>query len=259
MEYTFYKYQGTGNDFIIIDDRLQKFPYTDFNLINQLCERRFGIGADGLILLQQSENYDFKMVYFNADGKEGSLCGNGARCVTAFAKFINCIETKTTFESVSGLHTASVTDNIVSLQMPNVFDIQVFKTHYFLNTGSPHHVEMVEDAKNYDVFNLGRSIRKSEPYNDAGTNVNFVQQLSPSSFIIRTYERGVEDETLSCGTGATAVGIAMHHAKKTTRNSVKIQTQGGELNVQFVATAKGYEKIYLSGPAKQVYSGTIKL
>lgn len=259
MEYTFYKYQGTGNDFILIDNRFQSLPCNDSSIIERLCDRRFGIGADGLILLQESKSYDFKMVYFNANGKEGSLCGNGARCTVAFAKFINCIDTKATFEAVDGLHNASITDNIVSLQMNDVIDIQEFENHCFLDTGSPHHIEMVEDIKTHDTVVLGRLIRNREPYNKVGTNVNFVQQLSVSKFAARTYERGVEGETFSCGTGAVAVALAMYQTKKTTHNSIEIETKGGRLDVQFVPTKKGYEKIFLLGPAEQVYSGTIKL
>ena len=258
MEQTFYKYQGTGNDFILIDDRANVFPLKDVSLVAHLCDRRFGIGADGLILIQNAATSDFKMVYFNADGNESSLCGNGARCTIAFANFLNCIEDKTTFEAVDGLHSAHIDGDIISLQMHDVSKIQTFENHTFLGTGSPHHVEMVEELKTFDVYGNGKRIREGSPYYMTGTNVNFVEQLAKDQFAIRTYERGVEDETLSCGTGATAVALAMYENKKTTATKIKINVQGGVLEIQFVVTDKGYSQIFLSGPAEQVYSGTFK-
>jgi len=258
MEQTFYKYQGTGNDFILIDDRANVFPLKDVSLVARLCDRRFGIGADGLILIQNAATSDFKMVYFNADGNESSLCGNGARCTIAFANFLNCIEDKTTFEAVDGLHSAHIDGDIISLQMQDVSKIQAFENHTFLDTGSPHHVEMVEKLKTFDVYGNGKRIREGSPYYMTGTNVNFVEQLAKDQFAIRTYERGVEDETLSCGTGATAVALAMYENKKTTATKIKINVQGGVLEIQFEVTDKGYSQIFLSGPAEQVYSGTFK-
>lgn len=258
MEQTFYKYQGTGNDFILIDDRTNVFPIKDVSLIGKLCDRRFGIGADGLILIQNAAASDFKMVYFNADGNESTLCGNGARCTIAFANFLNCIKDRTTFEAVDGLHSAHIDGDIISLQMHDVNEIQAFENHTFLDTGSPHHVQMVEELKTFDVYANGKRIREGSPYYKAGTNVNFVEQLAKDQFAIRTYERGVEDETLSCGTGATAVALAMHQNKKTTATKIKINVQGGILEIQFETTDKGYSQIFLSGPAEQVYSGTIK-
>ena len=258
MEQTFYKYQGTGNDFILIDDRANVFPLKDVSLVARLCDRRFGIGADGLILIQNAATSDFKMVYFNADGNESSLCGNGARCTIAFANFLNCIEDKTTFEAVDGLHSAHIDGDIISLQMHDVSKIQAFENHTFLDTGSPHHVEMVEELKTFDVYGNGKRIREGSPYYMTGTNVNFVEQLAKDQFAIRTYERGVEDETLSCGTGATAVALAMYENKKTTATKIKINVQGGVLEIQFEVTDKGYSQIFLSGSAEQVYSGTFK-
>jgi len=258
MEQTFYKYQGTGNDFILIDDRANVFPLKDVSLVARLCDRRFGIGADGLILIQNAATSDFKMVYFNADGNESSLCGNGARCTIAFANFLNCIEDKTTFEAVDGLHSAHIDGDIISLQMHDVSKIQAFENHTFLDTGSPHHVEMVEKLKTFDVYGNGKRIREGSPYYMTGTNVNFVEQFAKDQFAIRTYERGVEDETLSCGTGATAVALAMYENKKTTATKIKINVQGGVLEIQFEVTDKGYSQIFLSGPAEQVYSGTFK-
>lgn len=259
MKQEFFKYQGTGNDFILIDDRPLNFPIKDVSLIARLCDRRFGIGADGLIVVQNAASSDFKMVYFNADGNESTLCGNGARCTIAFAKFLGCIESETTFEAIDGLHNAVIGGSHVSLQMHDVTEIGNFEKHSFLDTGSPHHIELVEDLRNFDVFNNGKKIREGAPYGKAGANVNFVEQLSDDQFSIRTYERGVEDETLSCGTGATAVALAMHKIGKTDATKIKINVVGGELEIQFKATDQGYSDVFLSGPAEQVFSGTFEL
>ena len=199
------------------------------------------------------------MCYYNADGKEGSLCGNGARCTVAFADFLKLIDNKTTFEASDGIHTAIIANEIIYLQMHDVNKIETFDKHSFLDTGSPHHVQMVEDLKTFDVFAIGKKIREGAPYNKTGTNVNFVEQISNNQFAIRTYERGVEDETLSCGTGATAVAIAMHKNKKTDSNNIEIKVAGGILRVTFNVTEELYSQVFLSGPAKQVFSGTIKI
>jgi len=259
MRQIFYKYQGTGNDFILIDNRSKTFPDNNRVLVSKLCNRRFGIGADGLILLEESSNSDFKMVYFNSDGSESTLCGNGARCTVAFAAQLGIITSKTKFEAIDGLHLASIKDEIVSLEMHDVQEIQTFDSHSFLDTGSPHHVEIVQNLKSVDVFTKGREIRTGAPYYEAGSNVNFVEQIDPDQFAIRTYERGVEDETLSCGTGATAVAIAMHKNKKTSSNKIKIKVVGGVLEVSFDVSKSGYSNIILSGPAELVYSGTLNL
>ena len=253
----FYKYQGTGNDFIIIDNRPLLFDKTNFKNIAKLCDRRFGIGADGLILLENHPKADFRMVYYNADGNESSMCGNGGRCITAFAKFLGLIETETTFEAIDGMHKAEVNDGMVSLQMKNVSDIETFETHSFLDTGSPHHVELVNDLKDYDVKLHGERLRYGVPYKKEGCNINFVNQISDSKFAVRTYERGVENETLSCGTGVTAVAIAMHYIGKTEQSHLTLKTIGGELQVSFKKTENGYEDIWLMGAATQVFKGYI--
>src|SRR5690606_3669721 len=206
----FYKYQGTGNDFVMIDNRTNFFPKNDSELIAKICDRRFGIGADGLILLENDNSTDFKMVYYNSDGNESSMCGNGGRCLVAFAKKMNAITNETTFIATDGLHHATVLENgIVSLQMKDVEEINIHSDYIFLNTGSPHHVTFVDDLEHFDVATNGAKIRYSDLYGKAGSNVNFVKQISENHFAVRTYERGVEDETLSCGTGVTAVAIAM--------------------------------------------------
>ena len=256
----FYKYQGTGNDFIMIDNRQELFPKENIKLIEKLCDRRFGIGADGLILLENHSEYNFKMVYYNSDGNQSSMCGNGGRCIVAFAKFLKIIENSATFMATDGLHKATIQENkIISLQMKNVQEIEIIDDYTFLNTGSPHHVTLVEDLANYDVKNNGAKIRYSSLYENEGSNINFVHQLSQNHFALRTYERGVEDETLSCGTGATATAIAMHATNKTNETSINLDVQGGKLKVTFDKTNNGYENVFLIGPATFVFEGEIEL
>lgn len=257
MSIPFYKYQGTGNDFVIVDNRLDIIDKNDTKRIAELCDRRFGIGADGFILLENDKNSDFRMVYFNADGNESSMCGNGGRCITAFAHFLGIVDRDTEFIAIDGLHAAKIDNDIVELQMQNVDSVNSFENHVFLDTGSPHHVELVSSIQDIDVKTKGANIRYGEPYGKSGSNVNFVEQLSPDKFAVRTYERGVEDETLSCGTGVTAVALAMHNTTKTISNEVILSTQGGELKVKFDSHANGYENIWLIGPAKQVFKGEL--
>lgn len=260
MLLTFYKYQGTGNDFIMVDNRLNSFPKENTQLIEQLCDRRFGIGADGLILLENHTTYDFKMVYFNSDGNESSMCGNGGRCLVAFAKQLGIIEATAEFEAVDGYHYAKIIgDDLVSLQMKDVDSIAVHQDYSFLNTGSPHHVQLVSDLKNLDVKTEGAKIRYSDLYGKAGSNINFVNQLENDIFAVRTYERGVEDETLSCGTGVTSVAIAMHQTGKTNNNTIDLNVEGGKLKVQFDVDNGKYTNVFLIGPATFVFEGTIDL
>jgi diaminopimelate epimerase len=255
---TFYKYQGTGNDFIIVDNRLQRVNKNDTKRIEELCDRRFGIGADGFILLENDENSDFKMVYYNSDGNESSMCGNGGRCIVAFAKFLGVIENETEFLAIDGLHKAKIENDSVYLQMQDVSSVEVHDAHLFLNTGSPHHVELVSGLTNFEVKAKGSKIRYDQPYNDVGSNVNFVEQLSEDGFAVRTYERGVEDETFSCGTGVTAVAIAMHKNGNTKSSAINLETPGGQLKVTFNAHEKGYNNIWLIGPAVQVFKGNLE-
>ena len=255
MTIEFYKYQGTGNDFIMIDNRGLSFNKSNVELINNLCDRRFGVGADGLILLESSTISDFKMVYFNADGNEGSMCGNGGRCIVAFAKQLDIIKDKTEFDAVDGLHLATIENEIVSLKMIDVNNIDSFESHSFLNTGSPHHVEFKKNIHELDIVSTGKEIRYGAPYFEEGTNVNFSEQKEDNLFKVRTYERGVEDETLACGTGVTAVAIAAHKSKLTNSNSINIEVLGGFLNVSFVEENNNYTNIYLKGPAKFVFKG----
>ncbi|MCK0131810.1 diaminopimelate epimerase [Flavobacteriaceae bacterium F08102] len=259
MQIHFSKYQGTGNDFIMIDNRNGKFPKENKSLIAKLCDRKFGIGADGLICLDTSDKHDFTMVYFNADGAEGSMCGNGGRCIVAFARDLNIIKTNTTFDAMDGLHHASIINDIVSLKMVDVREVEHHADHLFLNTGSPHHVTFVENLKNYEVVQKGREIRYGAPYFETGSNVNFVEQVNENTFNVRTYERGVEDETLSCGTGVTAVAIAAHASRKTKDFTINLNTLGGELIVSFSSDNKSYSAVSLTGKALFVFDGQIDI
>ena len=260
MQTTFYKYEGTGNDFIFIDNRQNSFPKNNIQLIEKLCNRRFGIGADGLILLENDNETDFRMVYYNSDGNQSSMCGNGGRCIVAFAKRLNIILNETTFIATDGLHHASIDESgIVSLQMQNVPEVKIESDYIFLNTGSPHHVMLVDDLKDYDVKTNGAKIRYSDLYGKAGSNVNFVKQISDNHFRLRTYERGVEDETYSCGTGATAAAIAMNAIGKTKSNHVKLDVEGGELKISFDQVNDSYTNIFLTGPATFVFKGEIEI
>ena len=219
-----------------------------------LCDRKFGIGADGLILIENHPEVDFSMIYYNSDGKLSSMCGNGGRCITHFAQFLGIIESQTTFEAVDGIHHASIEGGKIYLGMRDVDNVSVFETHTFLHTGSPHHVQMVSDIANFDVFSKGRKLR-NELYGKEGANINFVEQVSAITFKVRTYERGVEDETLSCGTGVTAVAIAMFEIGKTKSNTIILETPGGNLEVTFMKNGNTYQNVKLIGPAEQVFKG----
>jgi len=257
MQLTFYKYQGTGNDFVMIDNRQHFFDKKNTKRIAHLCDRRFGIGADGLILLENHDTCDFKMVYYNADGNESSMCGNGGRCITAFAQSLGVIDNEARFDAIDGFHKATINNGLVSLQMQDVNVIEAYDSHVFLDTGSPHHVQMEDNLKTIDIKSVGRQIRCGAPYNEAGSNVNFVSKNTDDNFSVRTYERGVEDETYSCGTGVTAVALAMHYIGETEKNLITLQTEGGELKVSFEKNGKGYNNIWLIGPATQVFKGQI--
>ncbi len=254
MKLIFYKFQGTGNDFVMIDNRKNFFNKEDTKLIANLCDRRFGIGGDGLILLENNAGVDFKMVYFNSDGNESSMCGNGGRCLVAFANHLNIIKNAATFKAVDGLHYATITQDIVSLQMQDVDEIKQKQNSFYLDTGSPHHVQLVDQLQKLDVKTEGSKIRYGV-YGEKGSNINFVEQSNGEWFNVRTYERGVEDETLSCGTGVTAVAIAMHKIGKVTNSTVKIHALGGDLEVKFDYSEEKYTNIFLTGPAKFVFKG----
>lgn len=264
MEIHFYKYQGTGNDFILIDNRT-KFFKNDTKLIAHLCDRKFGIGADGLILLENPKNHeeDFEMIYFNADGKESSMCGNGGRCAVAFANLLGIIGQETVFSAIDGTHHARIENGQVRLQMKDVPEIMQTNETYFLDTGSPHHIVFTSDLETLDVKTEGAKIRNNETYREEGVNVNFVSHgpaRNVNIFFVRTFERGVEDETLSCGTGVTAVALAAHFSGKTSDEIIQIKTLGGALSVSFTPTQRRgcYENIWLSGPAELVFEGEME-
>ena len=249
----FYKYQGTGNDFIMIDDREKEFDLTDNDLIAALCERRMGIGADGLILLREHDTLDFEMIYFNADGKQSSMCGNGGRCIIAFAQMLEMTESETNFMAIDGEHKGKLMDDGIYLQMQDVKEIEGVGDGLVLNTGSPHYIEMVDELDYIDVEKEGKKIRNSAPFKKDGINVNFV--LDATELQVRTYERGVEAETLSCGTGVVATSIAMHYANCIEETLVSVKTKGGELTVSFEEFNAGYRNIWLSGEASMVFAG----
>lgn len=259
MKLDFFKYQGAGNDFVIIDNRTDIFPKEDYNLIRNLCDRKFGVGADGLMLLESANDADFNMLYYNADGRPGSMCGNGGRCIVAFAKTLNLFETSVSFNAIGEKYHATLKDGEVSLNMRNVENIEVHENHVFLDTGSPHHVTFIENLTSFNVIDQGRKIRNGPPYNQKGTNVNFVESINDNTFSVRTYERGVEDETLSCGTGVTAVALASFHLNKTNEKKIYIETPGGKLKIEFEKEADTYKNIILTGPATFVFKGTIEL
>ncbi|MEN9370683.1 MAG: hypothetical protein RI952_1548 [Bacteroidota bacterium] len=259
MNYIFYKYQGAGNDFIIFDNRKHELDFLSKDQVKMLCDRRFGIGADGLMLLENDSELDFKMVYFNADGAESTMCGNGGRCLVKFAQSLNIFDKETNFLAVDGHHNAKFSDDLVSLKMIDVTDIKNSNGEFILNTGSPHYIKFVDDLTNYPVYEEGKKIRNSADFKAEGINVNFVAKTN-NGIKVRTYERGVEDETLSCGTGVTAAAIAYAQLNNLyDQQNIAIETLGGNLNVSFLRTKDSFTEVYLKGPAVMVYSGSIAI
>ncbi len=256
----FFKYQGTGNDFIILDNRKEEYSKLTTENIRQLCDRRFGIGADGLMLLNTKKGYDFEMIYYNADGRESTMCGNGGRCLVKFAYHQGIHKNTYLFSAVDGDHEAEIDlDGTVSLRMRDVYEVKPVNGDYILNTGSPHYVKMVNGLDKIDVYKSGRSIRNSDPFIKEGINVNFVEQTDDDEIYVRTYERGVENETLSCGTGVTAAALACYH-NETGYNDVVVMTKGGKLNVEYDRVNDNhYKNIWLSGPAEKVFEGDLEL
>lgn len=259
MNIHFEKYQGTGNDFIMIDNRNLLFPKENKALIESLCHRRFGIGADGLILLENNDKteVDFTMVYFNSDGNESTMCGNGGRCLVAFAHSLGVFTDETVFEAIDGLHDAIIEEDKIHLKMKDVSDVELLSMEdCFLDTGSPHFVKLVEQFPSNFVKEAA-TIRNSERFKKEGVNVNFVIPFE-GGLHIRTYERGVEDETYSCGTGAVAA--ALSHPILSDKNRIQVKTLGGELEVSFDKNSENnYTNIWLIGPAVKVFEGNVKL
>ncbi|HNQ12331.1 MAG TPA: diaminopimelate epimerase [Bacteroidia bacterium] len=266
MEIQFYKYEGTGNDFVIIDDRSSLFPVRNHALVKKLCNRRTGIGADGLILIKEFPLFDFEMIYYNADGFEGSFCGNGSRCIVAFAHKLGLIQSEASFKAADGTHKAKIisydskSDKAeIEVEMKSAFPKLLNESAAFIDTGSPHHIEFCNDVNQINVVEEGRRIRYSDPYGKAGANVNFVQAV-PGGISIRTYERGVEDETLSCGTGVVGSALASVNAGFVNDSGmVIVNTQGGILKVAYTQLNNSFDKIKLIGPVSLVFSGKIEI
>jgi diaminopimelate epimerase len=256
----FEKYHGAGNDFILIDNRLKHFQFTQ-EQIALLCHRRYGIGADGLILIEEYPSLDFEMKYFNADGGLGSMCGNGGRCAVMFAAKHRIIRQSAKFMAYDGVHEAMFTEkDSVKLSMAGVKKVEQRDNAFILDTGSPHFVKFVDDVAAIDVLHEGRTIRYSEPFNRDGINVNFVS-LNEKAARMRTYERGVEDETLSCGTGTVAAAMALavkKHSMNHQEHSIK--APGGLLKVYFNRKDEDvFEEVWLEGPVAFVFEGKIEV
>ncbi len=260
MKIAFKKYQGTGNDFIIIDNyHADPISLTQAQ-IKKMCNRHFGIGADGLMLLNKKEGYDFEMLYYNADGNESSMCGNGGRCLVKFAHDSGIHKSSYRFIATDGPHEAEIDlDGTVNLKMQDVNKVEYHTNYAILNTGSPHFVKFAQDVENIDVMESGRGIRYSDDFEKEGINVNFVETLSEDKIYVRTYERGVEDETLSCGTGVTAAALLSAH-NENGFNTVDVKTPGGNLSVEFNKEDDGhFTDIWLCGPAAFVFKGEMEI
>lgn len=260
MQIAFYKYQGTGNDFVILENRDQQYNDLTAKQVKLICNRRFGVGADGLMLLNSHPELDFEMVYFNADGNTSSMCGNGGRCLVQFARDRGMHKNTYTFMAIDGKHEAEFDmHNVVRLKMQDVHKVEYHSGHAVLNTGSSHFVKFANDVENIDVVETGRDIRYSKEYVQEGINVNFVETVKQDGIFVRTYERGVEDETLSCGTGVTASALMNAHNEKGF-NRVEVKTPGGHLSVEFnKIDDEHFDNIWLCGPAEMVYTGVIEV
>jgi diaminopimelate epimerase len=257
MQISFHKYQATGNDFVIIDNREAIFPENKHELIRRLCDRKFGIGSDGLILLAPSEKVDFTMKFFNPDGYPGSFCGNGSRAVVSLANALGIIGNSGTFEAYDGLHETKIDGDLIQIRMTDVQNGRQLLNGTFIDTGSPHYIEFVNNLEQLDVVQQGREVRNADVFKPDGSNINYVEKTGEDAISVRTYERGVENETLSCGTGVTAAAIAA--ASNGMGTNLKITTAGGELRVWFEPGDSGYQNIWLAGPAERVFSGEIEV
>ncbi len=258
MKISFYKYQGAGNDFVMLDER-ESFYHLSTSQIAHLCHRHFGIGADGLIRLRLDNLSDFRMQYYNSDGNESTMCGNGGRCIVAFARDLGMVKHQAEFLAIDGKHQATIEENIVNLQMQNVEEYERGENYFVIDTGSPHYVERVEFLDNFPVVEKAREIRYSEKFQREGINVNFVQLLGDNHLSVRTYERGVEDETLACGTGVVASALSYAFVENLQDFTIKVVALGGKLEVSAQKAIEGYKNIWLKGPAKKVFQGTIDI
>lgn len=256
MKINFTKYEGNGNDFIIIDDRKEEFSEDNVLMISKLCDRKFGIGADGLILLRKHKTHDFQMIYFNSDGNESSMCGNGGRCLVSFALQLDINLKTNSFLAIDGVHKFKVVDNEIYLKMNDVKDIVVMNGHNFLNTGSPHVVQIVENVDEINVYEQGKKIRRQFQEMN-GVNVNFIS-FNNDIIKCRTFERGVENETLSCGTGVVAVALYLFKEKKIKDNKIIVSTNGGSLLVSFKNDGNSFHEIWLKGDINKIFDGLIE-
>ena len=259
MTLSFFKYQGTGNDFIMLNNTSGIYDKLSIADIQELCDRKFGIGADGLISIALHEVSDFEMVYYNADGTQ-SFCGNGARCAVAFAGSLGLLKgPHTQFLAIDGMHEAWLCQNDVKLKMSDVEPIQYMDKSYVVQTGSPHYVLLDDMHTHAHVLEVGRAIRYNERFQKDGINVNLME-ITADGIRVATYERGVEDETLSCGTGVTAAALVYAQLQDLQKGAVKVVTKGGHLQVQWQFNSDhSYSEVYLTGPAKLVYNGTYEL
>ncbi len=259
MKIHFSKYQGTGNDFVLIDNRKKEIVLST-EQIKFLCDRRFGIGADGLMLLEAETGFDFKMVYYNSDGNQSSMCGNGGRCISAFAKRLNLVGDKANFLAIDGAHESVFLNKIIKLHMNDVSGIEKIGNDFYLNTGSPHYVRIVSDLNSFNVVEEGKKIRYNDRFKEKGTNVNFIEKKE-NVLHVRTYERGVEDETYSCGTGVTASALISSVLNMfETKDHCSIITPGGNLSVSFKRVSdESFTNVWLEGPAEFVFEGTIAI
>jgi len=254
----FYKYHGAGNDFIIINNISKKNIDFSKKLIKKLCHRNFGIGADGLMILKPNNKLDFEMDYYNSDGTGGTMCGNGGRCIVAFAKKLGLIQNYAKFIASDGVHEAYINNNdIVKLKMNDVNELFKLKDDYTCYTGSPHYIKFEDCIENKDVFQEGKKIRYSPEFKKEGINVNFVKIEDSKTISIRTYERGVENETLACGTGSVAAALCFAKRNNDTLGEYTIYAKGGILKVSFELINKSYTNIYLEGPTKFIFEGKI--
>ena len=260
MKINFYKYQGTGNDFVILDNRDGKFDSLTTEQVKHLCDRKFGVGGDGLMLLNTKQGYDFEMIYYNADGSQSTMCGNGGRCLVKFAYAMGIRKYTYQFLAIDGPHEAEIDNhNRIRLKMNDVNEVEVHSSYAVLNTGSPHFVKFASDVEEIDVVETGRDIRNSKQFVKEGINVNFVESTSEDGIFVRTYERGVEDETLSCGTGVTAAALMSAH-NEIGFNRVEVKTPGGSLSVEYNKTGdEHFDNIWLVGPAELVFFGEIDI
>lgn len=259
MQIHFYKYQGTGNDFVMLDNMNGEYDGLSLDQIRFLCHRKLGVGADGLIKLSANEKVDFTMEYFNADGTQ-SFCGNGARCTVAFARDRGYVNHQAVFDAIDGRHASFIEKGIVRIEMLPVKEVEKIGGDYLLDTGSPHYVSIQSNSENVDIVDYGKQVRYSERFKEKGVNVNTLSEIEPKTISVQTYERGVEDETLSCGTGVTACALVqMLRSDLTGQQEIRVHTKGGELTVNATrdAMGTGFSEVWLSGPAKGVFKGEI--